>query len=578
MTCQKRLLRVSSPLPQQTPTTLEEAILVNEALRRENAELRAKVVALDATLRRLVRRVFSPRAETIPEIGQTVIPEVLAHATTQLKQELEAAVTPAITAVPATATAAPGVSGETAATNTTAAAPTDAPVPPATPEVVAAAIAAAGAALPAKPKAPRGRGRKTLPDHLEIVTERVTLPEEDLTQADGIPLVPVGHERAERLDWEPGRFVRKVTIRTRYGTPDTREAVITAPVPPAIVPKGLGGDDLVLHIASAKYDLGLPLYRQRRDWLRLGVDLSTQTACSWMRHLGRRLEGVTGAIRQQILDQPVLHLDDTPLKRWDPDRKGSCHLDRMWCYTAGDQVFFDFTDSRAGCWPRDLLRGYTGTIVADAYGGHDRLFDLRHGGLATEAGCWAHARRPFHEHAELPEALDLLLLIQGLYRIDDVANTIAEARASDPVRERTRLRQAQAPPILAEIRHRRDTLLAGPMTKSPMSEAAGYLRNHWQALTRFVDDGRIPLDNNLAERQQRAVAIGRKNWLFVASEDGGAWAAVLLGIFQSCRLLGLDALTYLKAIMPACIAGDVDPLELTPAAYAARRATRINAA
>jgi transposase len=88
----------------------------------------------------------------------------------------------------------------------------------------------------------------------------------------------------------------------------------------------------------------------------------------------------------------------------------------------------------------------------------------------------------------------------------------------------------------------------------------------------------FPLDNNIAERQQRAVAIGRKNWLFVASEDGGAWAAILLGIFQSCRLLGLDALTYLKAIMPACIAGDVDPLELTPAAYAARRATRINAA
>ena len=116
------------------------------------------------------------------------------------------------------------------------------------------------------------------------------------------------------------------------------------------------------------------------------------------------------------------------------------------------------------------------------------------------------------------------------------------------------------------------------MTKSPLAEGAGYLRNHWKALTRFVDNGRIPLDNNLAERQQRAIAIGRKNWLFVASEDGGTWAAILLGIFQSCRLLNLDALAYLKAIMPACIAGDVDPLVLTPAAYAARQSVRTRVA
>ena len=104
-------------------------------------------------------------------------------------------------------------------------------------------------------------------------------------------------ERCERLDWEPGHFLRRVTIRTRYGRKDTRESVITAPVPPAIVARGLGGDRLVLHIAHQKYGLGLPLYRQRSEWLRHGIDLSTQTACSWMRHLGTRLRGVAGAIR-----------------------------------------------------------------------------------------------------------------------------------------------------------------------------------------------------------------------------------------------------------------------------------------
>ncbi len=546
------------PVAQQQPKTLEEALLIIEAQRQENADLRARVVALDAQLRRLVRRLFRSAAEGIPEIGQTVIPEVLAHTTALLHQELAHAV-PDSSLASITEVSAAGAAGETT---------TEATDPIAT---VATALAATAQGLPHKPKVPRGRGRTTLPDHLEVITERVTIADADLVQPDGSTLVPVGHERAERLDWEPGRFIRRVTLRTRYGTSDTREAVVTAAIPPAIVPKGLGGDALVLHIAQAKYDLGLPLYRQRRDWLRQGVDLSTQTACSWMRHLGARLTGVAGAIRQQILDQPILHLDDTPLKRWDRGRRGSCHLDRMWCYTAGDQVFFDFTDSRAGHWPADLLRGYRGTIVADAYGGHDRLFDPMRGGGATEAGCWAHARRPFREHVELPEALDLLLLIQGLYRIDDLAETLATTRGTDPVAERARLRRAQAPVILDEIRRRRDLLLAGPFTQSPLAEGAAYLRNHWTALIRFLDDGRIPLDNNTAERQQRPIAIGRKNWLFVASEDGGIWASILLGIFQTCRLQQIDTLAYLQDIMPACIAGDVDPLRLTPTAYALKQ-------
>ena len=163
------------PRSQQKPTTLDEALLVNEALRRENNDLRAKVVALDAQLRRLVRRVFSPGSETIPEIGQTVIPEVLVHATEQLKRELESAATTAA-AAPATDMTTKPAEATVATVTAAEVAGTPAPAPAlATPEVIAAVIAAAGASLPAKPKAPRGRGLKTLPDHLETVTERITL-------------------------------------------------------------------------------------------------------------------------------------------------------------------------------------------------------------------------------------------------------------------------------------------------------------------------------------------------------------------------------------------------------------------
>lgn len=498
---------------------------------RENQELRAKLVAMEKQLRRLLRRIVAPRNETlIHDPGQQSIAEIAATVA-----HLQADAT--VASVPAAVAAASTLTGEKAT-------------------------------RPAS--RPRGRGRLTLPEHLETVEDRITLAPADLVDHDGTLLVPVGTERAERLDWEPGRFLRRVTLRTRYGRKDTREPVLTAPVPPAIVARGLGTDRLVLHIAHQKYGLGLPLYRQRSEWLRHGVDLSTQTACSWMGHLSRRLAPIVGAIRQQILSQPILHLDDTPLKRWTGERRGSCHLARIWCYTAADQVFFDFTDSRAGHWPVDLLRGYRGHIVADAYGGHDALFADR-GGTATEVACWAHARRPFHElHDRSPIAREQLELIQALYRIDDIAGIVADALGTDAVGERTRLRTGEAPALLDAIRARADAIIATEPEQSELAEAARYLRNHWTALNRFVTDGRLPLDNNAAERQQRPIALGRKNWLFVASEDGGTWAADLLTIFQSCRLQHLDAIDYLTNIMPAIIAGDVDPLLLTPASRAAK--------
>ena len=499
-------------------------------MERENQDLRAKLVAMEKQLRRLLRRVAFPSSETlIHDPGQQTIAEI-----TTAVEHLRAD------------GAAAGVE----------------------PLVAGATLPNAPAGV-GKPTKPRGRGLNTLPDHLRIVEERISIAAEERHDTDGTPLVPVGCERATRLDWIPGEFIRLVTIRTRYGRMDTREPVLTAPIPAAIVPRGLAADGLVVHIAHQKYGLGLPLYRQRTEWLRHGVDLSTQTACSWMGHLSRRLAPLVGAIRQQILSERVLHLDDTPIKRWTRARRGSCQIARIWCYTAADQVFFDFTDTRAGHWLWDLLRGYRGHIVADAYGGHDALF-AGSGGTATEVGCWAHARRPFHELLDrAPSARGQLELIQALYRIDTVAAIVAQALHRDPVAERTRLRAAEAPALLAAIRQRADAIIANEPEQSEIAEGARYLRNHWQALTRFVTDGRLPLDNNAAERQQRPIAVGRKNWLFVASEDGGTWAADLLSVFQSCRLQQLDPISYLTAVMPRLTAEDTDPLRLTPASYAA---------
>ncbi|MBA3847238.1 MAG: IS66 family transposase [Planctomycetes bacterium] len=481
-------------------------------------EIREKLSALMVTHERLLRRIVFPRSET------------LIHHPDQSQLDFMAGLTPQAVA----------------------------PIPPdAAPDQRVAKK---------KPRA-RGRGLRTLPDHLEVTERRIELPEAERRDSDGSELVPVGEERSEKLDFIPGRFRKLILVRVRYGRRDSRDPVRTAALPRFIVERGLATDELVLHIAHAKYAQALPLYRQRQEWLRHGVDLSVPTACSWMEHLSTRLVPLAGAIRQQVLSEPFLHLDDTPLKKLEPGR-GRAKEARIWCYRGGGQVFYDFTESRAGHWCQDLLHGYAGYVVCDAYSGHDRLF--LHPAGAREVGCWAHARRPFFElHERSADALDVLLLIQRLYDIDQRADGAASVHA-DLHALRSRMRSIEAPTLLTAIRTRCEALAVTTTPRSELGQAATYVLNHWDALCRFLEAGFLPLDNNAAERALRPVAIGRKNWMFVASEDGGAWAATNLTIFQSCRQLDLDPIAYLKAILPA-LHSRRNPMDLTPKAYATKR-------
>ncbi|MBA3845446.1 MAG: IS66 family transposase [Planctomycetes bacterium] len=501
------------------PTTLEDALAIIETQDRELADVRAKLVALEQQFRRFLRRYAAPQSERLTDPGQTVIAEIADLAT-------------ALASVPAPAPLTAIGSGDEKRRSK-------------------------------RDSSARGRGRTTLPDHLETTETRVELSEADRRMPDGSLLVPVGEERSERLDYIAGRFLRHVMVRVRYGERATRAPAVTAPIPPAIVPRGLATDRLVLHIAHQKYGLAMPLYRQRGEWLRLGVDLSTQTACSWLEHLSLRLMPIADAIRRQILTQPFLHLDETPVRLRRPGT-GRCQQSRIWAYRGGRQVFYDFTPTREGRWPRAILGAYRGYIVADAYSGHDRLFEDA-GGHAREVGCWAHARRPFHElRRRRPIADEILRLIQGLYRINDRADDLVAAQGGDLACERHRLRQQHAPPLLAAIRARCESICLSEPPRTDLAQGAVYVLAQWSALTRFLDAGYLPLDNNPVERDLRTVAIGRKNWLFFGSEDGGAWAAANFTIFQSCRLLGLDPIEYLTRVMPDLIDGRCDPLTLTP--------------
>ena len=518
------------------PTTLADAQQVivqqRELIARqaeEIADLRSKLITLDAQMRRMLRRLVFPRSEKmIHDVGQQTIPEVVA-----LAEQLAAAAPmplPAAVTMPADTAAAPVTS--------------------------------------ARARRPGGRGRRTLPEHLDVVEDRIELAPAQRQDADGSVLVPVGEERSERLDYQPGRFLRRIQVRVRYGRRDTREPVRTAPIPPAIVERGLPADRLVLQIAYAKYVLGQPLHRQRIDWLRHGVDLTVQTACGWMERLAVRLGGLAGAIRQQVLAEPYLHLDDTTMRLVVPEHR-HCATARVWCYRGGGQVFYDFTRTRAGHWCQNLLRGYRGYVVADAYSGHDGLF--LGDGRAREVACWAHARRDFrHLSDRKPLAREITELVQALYRIDDAADAVAARTQADRATVRFHLRQQQAPAVLAAIRARCEIALLREHRGSVLTQAAAYVLNHWQALIRFLEAGYLPLDNNPAEQALRPIAIGRKNHLFVASEDGGEWLATNLTIFQTCRLLGVDPLDYLRDVLPGIITGrTTDLLAVTPRAYLA---------
>lgn len=514
------------------PTDLDEAkrqlVIQQKVIAQQAAEiadLRAKLISLDAHLRRMLRRLVFPRSETMTHPDQQTIPEVMA-----LAEQLAAI----------------------------------APLPPVTGSEPPAATTVAP---PARRRG--GRGLRTLPAHLDIVEDRIELAPAQRQDTDGSVLVPVGEERSERLDFEPGRFLRRVQVRVRYGRRDTREPVVTAPIPPAIVARGLPCDRLVLQIAYAKYVLGQPLHRQRIDWLRHGVDLTVQTACGWMEQLANRLSGLVGAIRQQVLAEPYLHLDDTTMRLVVPDHH-RCATARVWCYRGGGQVFYDFTRTRAGHWCQDLLRGYSGYVVADAYSGHDRLFIGD--GRAREVACWAHARRDFrHLVDQKPIAREIIELVQALYAIDDAATALTARTGADHAATRFHLRQQQAPAILAAIRARCEIALLREHRSAVLTQAAAYILNHWAALCRFLEAGYLPLDNNPAEQALRPVAIGRKNHLFVASEDGGDWLATNLTIFQTCRLMGIDPIDYLRDVLPGIITGrTTDLLTVTPRAYLAQ--------
>ena len=386
----------------------------------------------------------------------------------------------------------------------------------------------------------RPTGRRPLPAHLPQRRVEIDIAEEERQCACGHTRTRIGEDVSEKLEYEPASFVVIETVRPKYACPHCHEGVVEAPAPPQAVEKSLAGEGLLAHVVVAKYVDHLPLHRLEGIFAREGIDLPRSTLCGWVADVAAALTPIGEQLRREIVATDYLQTDDTTITVLD-DRGGS-FKGRVWTYLdpLTLQVVFDATTTHERDGPAAFLAAFRGALQADAYSGYDGLYQS---GRVVEIGCWAHARRRFVEAFMIDTSAALMIaLIQQLYEVEQAAADF------DPDARRA-LRQEQSVPLLAKIDAERQALARTALPKSPLGDAVRYQTNQWTALQRYVEDGRLAIDNNRAENQLRLVAVGRKNWLFAGSFEGARRAALLYSLVQSCKLIGVPPFPYLKDVL-----------------------------
>ena len=389
--------------------------------------------------------------------------------------------------------------------------------------------------------------RQVLPAHLprrEIRHEPATT-----VCGCGCALKRIGEDIAEKLDYTPGVFTVERHIRGKWVCAQC-QTLMQAPVPAHIIDKGLPSPGLLAQVLVAKYADHLPLYRQEGIFERAGLALSRSTLAQWVGACGVQLQPLVDALKAQLLSRPVLHADETPLAMLKPGH-GKTHRAYLWTY--GTTVFdplkamvFDFAETRAGRHAQAFLgaggeHGWRGTLVCDDYGGYKELFGK---GIA-EAGCLAHARRKFFDlwaHHKSSIAEQALAFFGELYKIERAVHEL-------DVDERRRIRQLRAKPVADDLHAwllaQRQRVPEGSAT----AKAIDYSLNRWEALLRYLDDGRLPADNNWIENRIRPIALGRNNWLFAGSLRAGQRAAAIMSLIGSAKMNDLDPYAYLSDVL-----------------------------
>lgn len=417
----------------------------------------------------------------------------------------------------------------------------DAPTP-AAPETPPAEADSAGRRERRKP------ARRPLPDHLPRDTVEHGADTCACPACGGV-LRHLGEDVTEVLDYVPGQFRVVRHVRPRWSC-RACEAVTQAPPPALPIARGRATAGLLAHVLVAKYADHLPLYRQSEIYARAGVTLERSTLAGWVGQSAALLRPLLDALARHVMGGAVLHADDTPVPVLAPGT-GKTRTGRLWAYlrderphggTAPPAVLYRYSPDRKALHPRAHLAPFRGTLQADGYGGFDGLYE---GGRILEAACWAHVRRPFYElhlTGQAPLATEALRRIGLLYAVE------AEIRGKPPDM-RARVRQAKAGPVLDDLHAWFAATLRRISSKSDLAGAIRYALARWEALSRYLADGRLEPDNNPVERAIRPLAIGRKNWMFAGSDQGGHRAAAIASLVATARLNSVDPEAYLREVL-----------------------------
>jgi transposase len=415
-------------------------------------------------------------------------------------------------------------------------------------QAAAESLSAQMAVVAVNEKVAKKPARRPLPAELPREVETISPKQEACADCGGM-LRPLGEDVSEVLEYVPARFKVIRTVRPKLSCACCSR-IVQEPAPHRPIDRGLAGPGLLAHVLVAKYADHLPLYRQSEIYARSGIELDRSTMADWVGGASRTLRPLVEALKNYVLGSEKLHGDDVPVPVLEPGN-GKTKTGRLWTYVRDDRpagslaapaAWFAYSPDRKGEHPASHLKNYHGILQADGYAGFNRLYET---GAIIEAACWAHVRRKFfdlHQGHASPVAKEALERIAQLYGIEK------EVRGRSPD-ERREARRSRSRPLLEAMHTWLKATLSNLSRKSELAKAITYALERWTALMVFVDDGRVEMDNNAAERALRTVAIGRKNYLFAGSDAGGERAAAVYGLLGSAKLNGIDPEAYMTEVL-----------------------------
>jgi len=438
-------------------------------------------------------------------------------------------------------------------------------------------------AAPPKPASKKKRGHGRAPFAPSLPRETIEL---DIAETDracsccGKALKLIGEEVTERGHMVPARLVVKRYVRPKYACPDGHE-VKTASLPDGVIDGGKYEASVYAHVAAAKYADHLPLHRLEGIFKRYGVQLAKQSMWDMLVRVDELVaQPVLAQMRTELLEEGVLHADETPVTMRQEDGKGT-KTGFAWGWRnlhradAPSKALVEFRTSRGRDGPLRFLGNWSGTLIADGYAGYDEV--IRTNGI-RRAGCWAHARRKVKEAVDTgaADAAGVMALVQQLFDVERPINNLVqedEITREKQLELRRTARAEHSTAIIAAIYAEADRLerLRSTLPKSKLGKALGYLQSQRQSLSAFLDDPRLPIHNNDSERDLRHLAVGRKNWLVFGSQRGGEVACRLYSLMLSCKQCGANPEAYLEdVLMKVATTPASEIASLTPWAWAAR--------